>query len=164
MSYATWGFICLTLALLLFFLEVFVPSGGILTVVASVLAVVGVVLFFMESSTWGLVSAIVTMLSIPILLGFAMKIMPHTPIVRMLILSNPKDADAEGGQEQQKGQEPEQLVGAQGQALTDLRPVGTCLIKGQRHQCLATGGLIRQGASVRVVSSDGMQIKVRREA
>lgn len=164
MSYATWGFVCLTLALLLFFLEIFIPSGGVLSIAAAVAAVVGIVLFFMESSTWGLVSAIVTILAIPVLLGMAMKIMPETPIARLLILKSPKEKEQSTGQEPTDEKDAKKMVGAQGKALTDLRPVGTCLINGKRHQCLASGGLIRQGASVRVVSSDGMQIKVRIEA
>jgi membrane-bound ClpP family serine protease len=163
MSYATWGFICLTLALLLFFLEIFIPSGGVLSVAAAVSAIVGVVLFYLESSTWGLVSAIITIISIPFLVGMAMKIMPDTPIARLLILkSNEEKQDT--GQQQTDEEKATKMIGAQGKALTDLRPVGKCLINGQRHQCLAMGGLIRQGALVRVISSDGMQIKVRAES
>jgi membrane-bound serine protease (ClpP class) len=52
-------------------------------------------------------------------------------------------------------------VGTTGKSLTELRPVGTCLLDGKRQECLSESGVIEPGVQVKVVSSDGMQVKVR---
>jgi membrane-bound ClpP family serine protease len=52
-------------------------------------------------------------------------------------------------------------VGHKGEATTELRPVGTCVIDGRREECLATTGVIERGTPIEVVSQDGMYIKVR---
>ena len=55
------------------------------------------------------------------------------------------------------------LIGEEGRAATDLKPVGTCIINGQRMDCLSTAGQIKAGTKVRVVFADGIQIKVKAE-
>lgn len=152
--------VLLVVALLLVFAEVLVPSGGLLGFLAAVSLVAGVVLMFRVDTTLGLVFALVAMIAVPFVLGFAMKILPNTPIGRKLILANPtRDAN----EHEPHATAHANLVGKTGKALTDLRPVGTCLIDGKREECLADAGVIETGATVRVVLADGMQIKVKAE-
>ncbi|HEX7010295.1 MAG TPA: NfeD family protein, partial [Phycisphaeraceae bacterium] len=117
--------------------------------------------------------AVVALLALPFGIMFAMKIWPHTPLGRALILRSPGQAEEEGSEDQEEDQEqpptpgttpqqgPKPRVGAEGQAITSLRPVGTCLIDGRREECLAVGGAIDPGARVQVVAVDGMHIRVK---
>lgn len=162
--YVVWAVTCLVIAMVLFFLELFVPSGGLIGLAAGTSLVAGIVLLFRFNTKVGLVSAIVALGSLPFVFALALKVWPHTPIARMLLLKNRPTGGSEttegpgGG-----GAEPALRVGLRGKALTDLRPVGTCLIEGRRLECLAESGMIRAGSAVCVVSMDGMHTKVRRE-
>ena len=146
----------LILALALFFAEVLVPSGGLLGVGAMACLISGIVMLFKVNTTAGLAASTVTVLVLPILIIYALKFMPRTPVARILALTH-RQKRLTGNQD--TADEPE-LVGTFGKALNDLRPVGTCLIKGRRHDCLAASGVIAAGCRVQVVSVDGIQIKV----
>jgi membrane-bound ClpP family serine protease len=155
---ALWAIVLLAVALLLVFAEVLVPSGGVLGFLAAICLIGGVVLMFRVDTTLGLVSAIIAVIALPFVLGFAMKIWPNTPIGRRLILqSTQRDANPDSD----AAPDTDDLVGAAGKSLTELRPVGTCLINGRRLDCLADAGVIEPDQPVRVISVDGMQIKVR---
>lgn len=156
-----WGFVLLGIALVLFMAEVFVPSGGIIGIAAAGCAIVGIVMLMMFDKVVGLITAVLALAALPFLFAFAIKVFPNTPIGRLISLQNRQqrlmDPDRHPAQDS-----PSNLVGAQGQAMTDLRPVGTCRIGDQRRECLAETGVIEAGSQVKVVSVDGMQIKVRR--
>ncbi len=55
----------------------------------------------------------------------------------------------------------EGLVGAQGEAVTTLRPAGVVLIDGQRVDATTGGELIEKGTRIRVVVVEGPRIVVR---
>jgi len=153
--------LCLAIALVLFFLELFVPSGGLIGVVAAVSLAAGIVLLFQVSTTLGTIGAIVTLVSAPFAIALTMKLWPNTPLGRLMILSSAKPPQRANDDPLPDAERIQKLVGVTGKAVTDLRPVGTCLIDGQRHECLAEGGTIAAGLDIRVVSVDGTQIKVR---
>lgn len=171
-----WAIVCLATALVLFFVEIFIPSGGIIGVAAAVSLIAGIVLLFQVDTMLGLVGAIVCVAAVPFLGMMAARVWPHTPVARMLTLKNPRrsDIDESALDGQMEGRpdgvsptahdamlKARSLVGVEGRAVTDLRPVGSCVIEGKRLECLAEGGMILSGARVRVMSADGMQVKVR---
>ncbi|HEY6169216.1 MAG TPA: NfeD family protein [Verrucomicrobiae bacterium] len=53
------------------------------------------------------------------------------------------------------------LLHQTGTALTNLRPSGTALINGQRVDVVTEGGMIEQGAAVKVIAIEGMRTVVR---
>jgi membrane-bound serine protease (ClpP class) len=53
------------------------------------------------------------------------------------------------------------LVGREGEALTDLRPAGTVLIGEERVDAVSESEWIEEGTGVRVVSSEGYRVVVR---
>lgn len=157
-----WGFALLGAALLLVFLEVFVPSGGIIGLTAGVTAIAGVVVFWRVSPAWGVTSMLLMLVLAPIALNFALRLMPHTPMGKRLILS--EDAESlqrRTAKDQEQAAQEQALIGATGSALTSLRPIGTVEIDGTRLEALAEGGVIEAGSRVRVTSVQGNQIKVR---
>lgn len=167
-------------AVLLMLLEIFVPSAGILGGLGLLTLLSGVVMCFRIDTTLGLVSAILAVIGLPVVVTLGIKWAPDTPVIRMLSLKakqtpvvgsmasagidklrgEDSDEDGEGGTAGSNS-----LVGKTGEAVSDLRPVGTCLIDGKRVECLAARSVIERGTPIEVISEDGMTIKVRaREA
>ncbi len=157
-----WGFGLLGAALLLLVAEIFIPSGGIIGVTACLLAIAAVVAFWRVSWVWGVTSLLLELVLAPVAVNFMLRVMPHTPVGRQLILDDEGDIARRHAQEAKRTAEQAQaLVGASGAALTDLRPVGTVEIEGTRIEALAEGGMIRSGTRVRVTSVEGSQVRVR---
>jgi len=161
-----WGFSLVGIAFALVILEFIVPSGGLIALTAALVALAGVVAFWMEDPMWGIISAGGVLVFGVAAIVFFFKIFPYTPAGRGLILGGEangrEDADADAFRSEQKRREAEQaLVGAEGVALVDLHPIGAVDIDGKRVEALAEGGWIERGTRVVVVSVSGNQIKVR---
>ncbi len=164
-AHLNWAILLLAIALVLFFVEIFVPSGGIITVCAVICLAVGVFFLFKVNTTVGMVGAIVSVGALPFLFALGIKMLPNTPFYRRLLLkSAPRPGLGEFGIAGATGRErAKALIGLTGQAVTDLRPVGKCMINGSREDCHAVTGTIKAGTKIRVVDADGMQIKVKEE-
>jgi membrane-bound serine protease (ClpP class) len=164
-----WGFALLGVALVLVAIELFVPSGGLIAILAGIAIVSSVVAFFKYDQTWGLVSLGTYLLLGPMLFAFGFKIWLHSPLAKRVILGGPDlEADDEEGappSPSSRGQSMraalEGLIGAEGQAITALRPVGTVKINGQRVDALSESGIIPAGTTVVVTEVVDRQIKVR---
>lgn len=160
-----WAVVLIGMAVALFITELFVPSGGILGAFALLCLIGGVVMLFWIDDTIGLIGAIVSLLAIPFAFMGALWVWPSTPIGRALTLGGSEDPEesAYDGQDRPMNHTHHAgiPVGTVGKTLTGLRPVGTCLLNGKRRECLSESGVIEPGVEVKVVSADGMQIKVR---
>jgi len=162
--YALIGLGLLLLAVVLVFVEIVIPSAGIIGLTAAAFGMAGLVCLFLASPTLGIIGITVTLAALPVLFAIAVKMMPHMPFAKLLILGNPSgEKDPDEAAERNVDAEDRLEAGATGESLTELRPVGTCRINGKRWDCLAVGGSIESGRTVKVVSVDGMQIKVREE-
>jgi membrane-bound ClpP family serine protease len=160
-----WGFGLFALAGLLVFMEVLVPSGGIIGAASVITAVAGVFSFFRDSTTSGLISILVLMILGPIVIAFAMKIWPNTPIGRRLILDREdklRDAPEEIERQQHELEHRADLLTQTGIATTDLIPGGKVRIGEEYLDAIALGGAIDKGTPIRVVGFDGPQVKVRK--
>ena len=156
-----WGLLLLGVAAFLGVMEFFIPSAGIIGIVALVVAVAGVVCLWTYETAWGVTGMLAVLVVAPTGTYFGFKVLPYTPIGKGLILSNPEPESPEeamgGGAHLQRLA----LVGQEGLAQTDLRPIGVVKIDGQRHDAVAESGYIPEGSSVKVISADGIQLKVR---
>lgn len=160
-----WGFGLIGAAFALAILELLIPSGGIIAITASVVALAGVVAFWQVDWVWGVTSLVGSIVAGVAFIQFALKVMPYTPVGRGLILGGPDDeeeARRRAELDRARREAERALVGREGWAITSCRPVGSAEIDGQRYEVLAQGGSIESGESVRVVSVEGNQIKVRR--
>ncbi len=155
-----WGIALLGGALAVVALEMFIPSGGLLAVVSTSLAIAGVVAFFRHSTAWGLMSLAAVLVLGPVIVAFMLKIYPDTYVGRRMILGNPEPGDAPTGADAETDRLAA-LVGAEGVAMTDLHPVGTIRVEGERLEALAEIGAIDSGQRVRITSVEGTRIKVR---
>lgn len=157
-----WGFGLLAAAVLIFIVELFLPTGGILGVVAAVAAVAGCIAFWRVGVWWGAGSTLFVLTSAPLAFNFALKVMPHTPVGRALILGDEEDESQRRAVESQRESEAARaIIGAVGTALTPLRPVGAAEIEGQRIEVLAEGGPIDAGAKIRITGIVDNQVRVR---
>lgn len=165
-----WAVLLVGAAIALFFIEVFLPSGGLIGTASAVCLVAGIVLLFQIDTIIGLVGATLAMVALPFAIGFAVKMFPNTPIARALTLRSRPDEDESLDEDDERppGTRPATAVpdgtpavGDEGKAISTLRPVGTCVINGKREQCLAVGGTISPGTPVQVVAVDGMHIRVK---
>ena len=156
------GILLIGLSLAFLIMELVVPAGGLIALVAAVSLVGGIVLFFEVNTMLGIVGALAAVILLPFVLMGLIQVFPNTPLVQRLKLQNPPMTPTHGppthGEDELEFQA---MIGVRGEVLTDLRPVGTCMINGKRLDCLADSGMIRAGSAVRVVAADAFQIKVR---
>ena len=157
--YFWWGFILILAACALIFIEVFIPSGGLIAACSAVAACAGIVMLFVHDPMWGVIGLLLTMILGPITLTFAFRMFPHTPLGKRMILgssvSDPKEVA-------KHHETMHALIGSEGEAISDLRPVGVVRIDGERHDALAEGPMIEAGSRVRVVIVESNQVKVRK--
>jgi membrane-bound ClpP family serine protease len=142
--------------------EIFIPSGGLISIGALICAIAGVVVMYQVNPTLATVMLVTLIIGVPLGFRAFLKVFPHTPVGRKIILSSqqPTLTEAAGADPSVvAGQGPK--VGDTGEALTELRPVGTCKVGGERIECLAESGLIEAGTPIRVVSVSGIETKVR---
>lgn len=160
-----WGLALFGIAGLLFVLEILIPSGGIIGLVAIAIALAGVVAFFFENVYLGGASLAGLILLIPLLINFALKIIPNTPLGRRLILGEDEEEEvAEARREEARRTEEQRkraLIGAEGVTMTAMRPIGQVKIDGVVIEASCETGMIEAGVKVRVTRLDGFVVKVR---
>ncbi len=157
----------LELAVLLFFLglllvgiEIFVPSLGLLSLMAGIAFIASITLAFQESTAWGLGFLGGTIIVVPIFVVVAFKVLPVTPIGKRLILSGPDRSEAVRGAD--VSSEPmHDLVGKTGRTVSMLRPAGLIEIDGRRVDVVADGDWVDVGTPVVVTEVKGNRAVVR---
>jgi len=138
-------------------LEVFLVSFGALSVIAIAVGVAGVLLAFQESTIYGWTIVGVLFVGAPATLWGAFRILPRLGFARGLYLRKPELTDRERHAAVSARTE---LIGSIGEATSQLRPAGTAVFHGEPVQVVTTGGLLPQGARIRVVSVTGNRIVV----
>ena len=152
----------LAMSLLLVVVEAFIPSGGVIGAVALLMAIAGIVALFRHDTGWGVAGMLVTVVLGPMVFFFALSMLPSTPLGRRLI-GQPSDEERAEHEASERALHDRYLamVGLEGVAITDLRPVGKAKFGNERYQVLAEGGLIDIGTRIRITSAGPNLIKVR---
>ena len=138
--------------------EVFLPSGGILSVCALACVVGGVAIFFHFSTLAGWLGILVAIVMVPSLLVGAYKVLPKTRFGRQVILARPI---RERGDAISDTPDLAKLLGQKGAVLTPLRPVGMCDFAGRRVECVAESGYVPKDNKVTAIRIEGTQVTVR---
>jgi len=138
--------------------ELFVPSHGILTVVAIGLLIAGIVeTFRYGGQRAGAISVVACLIALPSFAAAAIKIWPKTWIGRKIAPANPvvtaRDTTV-------PVEELSRYIGATGKALSTLRPVGICEFNGRRISCVAEFGMVETGAEVEGLRISGANLAV----
>jgi membrane-bound ClpP family serine protease len=157
-----WGLALLAVALVLVIVEVFIPSGGLIALGATAAAFAGIIMLFRYNTTWGLTGVLAVMVLGPAAFGFALRVWPSTPMGRkMLGEKSIEEREIERQSVQRERDRMGALLGAEGIAMTDFRPIGVVILDGERLDALSEAGYIRAGTRVRVTVVESNQIKVR---
>jgi membrane-bound serine protease (ClpP class) len=138
--------------------EVFVPSGGLISICALACLAGGIAIFFHHSLIAGWVGIGIAAIMIPAVLIFAYRIFPKTRFGKSVTLTPPKRRQGDAIPDTDKLKD---LLGAEGVVLTPLRPVGMCDFSGQRVECVAEGGYVDKGKKVKVINVESTQVTVR---
>ena len=138
--------------------EVFVPSGGLISLCALACLVGGAVIFFQHSATAGWIGVGIAFVMIPGVLIFTYRIFPKTRFGKSVTLTPP---ERQQGDAIPDTSELKEMLGEVGVVLTPLRPVGMCDFSGQRVECVAEGGYVDKDKKVKVIDVESTQLTVR---
>lgn len=138
--------------------EVFVPSGGIISIFALACLIGGTAIFFQHSRTAGGIGVVVAIIMIPSVLVIAYRTFPKTRFGRAVTLTPP---NRQQGDAIPDTDELKELLGAVGEVLTPLRPVGMCDFSGKRVECVAESGYVDKDKKVKVINVESTQLTVR---
>jgi membrane-bound serine protease (ClpP class) len=171
-TFLLWGFILLGAAIVLGVLELFVPSGGLIAALAGVCVIGSITAFFMYDRMGGFVALSLYVILTPILLWALFKYWITSPLARNMILGGSDFAinaeedpfAASERARQERLAELRALIGAEGTAVTPMRPIGVIKIEGRRIDAMAESGSIDAGTPIIVVDVYDNQIKVRPRA
>ena len=147
----------LALGLGLIVAEIFFPSLGLLSVLATVAIVAAVVMAFQESNALGVRFLIAIALLVPATIVTGFKLFPRSPLGKRMVVSGPSFAVAPGSDPRAA-----ELLGKQGTVETDCRPAGMARLDGRRIDVVTRGEYIDAGQSVRVVDVQGNRVVVAR--
>ncbi len=136
------GFVCVLL-------EVFVPSGGVLGVLAAVLLITAVTFGFVGGGQiFGVVVLAVAFLTVPVLVGWGLSVWPKTPLGRQMVLWPPEPSEGSPTDGWEKSTSAR--VGQIGVAVTELLPGGVVEIGGREFSAVASFAPVPKGTIVRV--------------
>lgn len=138
--------------------EIFVPSGGLISIAALACLTGGLMIFFRQEEIPRWVGIVTALVEVPIVLFAAYKIFPKTPFGKSVTLTPPKKQSGEGVPDAEQLKE---LLGRTGEVITPLRPVGMVDFDGRRVECMAEGGYVNKGTRVKVIDVESTQVKVR---
>jgi membrane-bound ClpP family serine protease len=146
------GFACM-------FLELLIPSAGLIALISGALLVSGVVVGFTAGMIPGLVILVITLTAIPVVISFLIQIWPKTPIGRRVFIPLPKREDVEPDPSVIEALE--SLVGKNGIARSKLLPSGSVTIDGKHYDAVSDGLPIEKNQKITVVAIKAQRIFVR---
>jgi membrane-bound serine protease (ClpP class) len=129
--------------------EIFVPSGGALGVLAALAIIGAMIVAFTGGLRSGAIVVGATALSLPLVLYFAVRVWPQTPLGRLILIQLPK-SDKEVLPEHEHG-DLQELIGHVGRAKSKMLPSGIVRIDGKTFDAVTRGVAIEAGDAVKVV-------------
>lgn len=163
MDYSLAAFILLIIGLSLVFVEVFIPSGGVLMII-SISCIAGAI--WSGHAAWYETSAYKfwifltsTLLLIPVVVVLAVYYLPRTGMGKKILLEAPELDDVTPFQEEQERLK--KLIGMKGKTVSLLKPSGMVLIEGERFDCQTEGGILTPGSTVKVIDVRERRLIVR---
>ncbi len=151
------------LGLILLGAEIFLPTGGILFVLALGSLVVGVAMIFahdaQHDTRWGMATVVSLAVLIPVLGSLLLHYWPKTSIGRRFFLSGPEEDATVANMPVHL--ELEQLRGRYGKTVSSLRPSGIVDFDGRRVDTMSEGDLIPPGQWVRCIDVKAGKVVVR---
>jgi len=139
-------------ALVVFVIDLLVPSGGILLAITGILCIASVVFAFRHSTATGMWMLLASLGLIPLMLFLLIYIWPKTPFGRKMIIK-PGRAE-EFVWSDAAFTDPKSLIGALGIAETEFLPRGSVKLGDRSFEAISEVGLIEAGQEVKVTRLD----------
>jgi len=158
MSTLAWPLLLLALGLILLIAEAFIPSGGMIGILAVCCLALSLWQAFRQSFDVGIKFLVADFLLMPLALALAMYLWPKTPLAKRVFLRRPAPEEIEVSHSSQRL---DHLVGQFGRALTTLRPSGMVDFDGRKIDALSEDGLIDSGTLIQAVRVRSGQLVVR---
>ncbi len=134
--------------------EIFIPSFGILTVLAICIFFYSLyIVFTAVSATTGIIFTCVDIVLVPVMIIIGIKILSESRLTLKLELSK-----QDGVVSQEQGIEA--FINMKGKAVTDLRPAGIVMIDSKRLDVVTDAEYIDSGTPVIVTNVTGNRIVV----
>ncbi len=147
----------LALGLGLIVAEVFFPSFGVLSVLATAALVGSIAMAFQESNALGVRFLLATAVLVPATIVLGFKLFPRSPFGKRMVAGglsfesrptlDPRDLT---------------LLGREGTVEADCRPAGMARLDGRRVDVVTRGEWIEAGVRVRVIEVQGNRVVVAR--
>ncbi|RKX76461.1 MAG: hypothetical protein DRP87_11890 [Spirochaetes bacterium] len=144
-----------------FFIEMFVPAGGLIGIGGGASIIAAVVLAYVHHGTaFGTLVLVLAVISTPLIVALGLKVFPRTFIGKRFILKETQEHHT--GYTTYSSDKYANLLHAEGVAITDLRPSGMIKIGEERYSVVTGGEYIEKGTKVKVVKTEGSRVVVRR--
>lgn len=145
-----WGLLFLALGLCVVIAELFIPSAGVLGVLATGLILAAIVFGFLDGVASGALILSLTVIVVPLVLIAMVKVWPHTPIGKKILLDDLKPEDVLPNSSHYR--RTASLKGRIGVARSKMLPSGQIVIDGEKYDAVSEGFAIEPGQTVRVTS------------
>jgi len=153
-----WALLLLSVALVLVVLEVFIPSGGILSFLALAAVAASLVVGFTKGGMQvGTALLAATAVLAPLVMYLVIRVWPSTPLGRKVLIPLPENED-----DVLPPHEPlDDLIGRRGTARSEMLPAGLVRLDDRDYDALSEGMPIDRGQPVRVIAVRGQNLVVR---
>jgi membrane-bound serine protease (ClpP class) len=155
-----WCFILMLIGMALIFLEIFIPSGGLLSLMAAGSFVAALVVGFRDSMFLGTIMLGIITVLVPVTIGLALKWWPHTPLGKLILIKRP-DSENDVLPDTEPYRHRKELVGRFGVAKTKLLPSGDVKVDGRIYDAVSDGMAIEAGQRIKVVAVRTQRLIVR---
>lgn len=155
-----WAGLLLLLGLALVMTEIFVPSGGVLGVLAFTSIVAAIVMAFLKAGAFaGFMFVLVSIIAVPVILVVAFQWLPDTAVGKRLLANVPTSEEVLPDDEERRALR--ELVGKVGRASSPMLPSGAVQVEGRLIDAVSDGMPIEPGQPVRVLQVNGTRVTVR---
>ena len=150
-----WAILLMVLGCMLVVLEVFIPSAGILSLLAAAALIGSILIAFRQGATTGFAFTATTIIVVPLVVTLAFKYWPKTPMGKAILGELPNEDEV-------RPEDPRRaLLGRVGIARSKMLPSGAIEIDGQMIDAMSQGQVIEPGQYVKVVEVRANRVVVR---
>jgi membrane-bound serine protease (ClpP class) len=150
-----WAIVLIVIGCALVVLEVFIPSGGLISFLATLALLGGLVMAFRHDAATGLGFLVLTVIAVPTVVGLAFKYWPRTPMGKAFLGELAHEGDLVPDDPRRD------LVGRVGIAKSKMLPSGAIQIDGKMIDAISQGMAIEPEQAVVVVEVKGNRVMVR---
>ncbi|MCC5831806.1 MAG: hypothetical protein JJU12_02040 [Chlamydiales bacterium] len=147
-------FVLLALGLLMIFFEFFLP-GGIIGTAGGLLVLLSIIFFGLQAKTAlpVLLFTLFALFMVGVLIAFAIWRIKRGKMSGIFLNSEQSGYIA--------SEFAKELIGEEGEALSDLKPSGHVLVNKKRYQAVSKMGYVNKGSKIKVVGGEGAHLIVK---